>query len=197
MTSLMGRAAFRLLSVSLASLGSAYQPALRRPSPALSRAPAQLVRLLARSSSSSASGGSSLAKPPPSSSPAAAAAAMPIVLPTNEQSERLLRIRHTSAHLMAMAVQKLFKDAKVTIGPWIEKGFYYDFDCPTPFQEKDLKKIKKEMDRLIQMKLPLVREEVTEDEARRRIEEQNEPYIPAGTWTGRRLGTYSSTSARS
>jgi hypothetical protein len=46
---------------------------------------------------------------------------------------------------MAMAVQKLFPDAQVTIGPWIEKGFFYDFDMKEPFTEKDLKKIKKEM----------------------------------------------------
>ena len=45
----------------------------------------------------------------------------PIVLPTNDDSDRLLRIRHSSAHVMAMAVQKLFKGTKVSIGPWIEK----------------------------------------------------------------------------
>lgn len=48
------------------------------------------------------------------------------------------------AHVMAMAVQKLFPDAKVTIGPWIESGFYYDFDME-PLTDKDLKRIKKEM----------------------------------------------------
>ena len=48
----------------------------------------------------------------------------------------------------------------MTIGPWIEKGFYYDFDVPEAFQDKDLRRIKKEMDKIIQMKLPLVREEV-------------------------------------
>ena len=47
--------------------------------------------------------------------------------------------------MLAMAVQKLFPEAQVTIGPWIEKGFYYDFDMKEPFTEKDLKKIKKEM----------------------------------------------------
>lgn len=47
--------------------------------------------------------------------------------------------------MLAMAVQKLFPDAQVTIGPWIEKGFYYDFDKEEPFTETDLKKIKKEM----------------------------------------------------
>lgn len=48
------------------------------------------------------------------------------------------------AHVMAMAVQKIYPDAKVTIGPWIENGFYYDFDME-PLTDKDLKKIKKEM----------------------------------------------------
>ncbi len=56
-----------------------------------------------------------------------------------------LRVGLQSAHVMAMAVQKLFPDAQVTIGPWIEKGFFYDFDMKEPFTEKDLKKIKKEM----------------------------------------------------
>jgi len=75
-----------------------------------------------------------------------------------------------------MSVQKLFKEAKVTIGPWIQKGFYYDFDSPTAFQDKDLRRIKKEMDKIIQMKLPLRREEVTRAEAERRIREADEPY---------------------
>lgn len=48
------------------------------------------------------------------------------------------------AHVMAMAVQKLYPDAKVTIGPWIDNGFYYDFDME-PLTDKDLKRIKKEM----------------------------------------------------
>ena len=99
-------------------------------------------------------------------------------LPTNEESDELLRIRHTSAHVMAMAVQRLFKDAKVTIGPWIDNGFYYDFDMPLDAQleEKDLKKIKKEMDKIIQRKLPLVREEVDAAEAERRIRAAGEEY---------------------
>lgn len=100
----------------------------------------------------------------------------PIVLPTNESSEKLLKIRHTSAHVLAMAVQKLFPDAQVTIGPWIEKGFYYDFDKEEPFTETDLKKIKKEMDRIISRNLPLTREEVAKEEAEKRIKAINEPY---------------------
>lgn len=43
------------------------------------------------------------------------------------------------AHIMAMAVQRLHKDAQVTIGPWIDRGFYYDFDLPTPLSDKELK----------------------------------------------------------
>ncbi|KAL6135148.1 hypothetical protein ACLB2K_067376 [Fragaria x ananassa] len=98
-----------------------------------------------------------------------------VVLPSNESSEKLLRIRHTCAHVMAMAVQKLYPDAKVTIGPWIENGFYYDFDME-PLTDKELKRIKKEMDRIICRNLPLVREEVSREEAQRRISALNEPY---------------------
>ena len=64
----------------------------------------------------------------------------------------------------------------MSIGPWIENGFYYDFDPPEPFQEKDLRRIKKEMDKIISYKWPFTEEEVTREEAERRIKEQNEPY---------------------
>ena len=70
-------------------------------------------------------------------------------LPKTSESESLKRIRHTASHVMAMAVQKLFPKAQVTIGPWIENGFYYDFDSPEPFTEKDLKSIQKEMVKII------------------------------------------------
>ncbi|KAG1327287.1 threonine--tRNA ligase, chloroplastic/mitochondrial 2 [Cocos nucifera] len=98
-----------------------------------------------------------------------------VVLPTNESSQRLLRIRHTCAHVMAMAVQKLFPGSKVTIGPWIDNGFYYDFDME-PLTDKDLKRIKKEMDRIINRNLPLMREELSREEAKRRIMALDEPY---------------------
>ncbi|XP_024536368.1 threonine--tRNA ligase, chloroplastic/mitochondrial 2 [Selaginella moellendorffii] len=107
---------------------------------------------------------------PPSPSP------HKIPLPTNESCEELLRMRHTCAHVMAMAVQTLYPDAKVTIGPWIEKGFYYDFDLKEPLSDKDLKKIKKEMDRIIGRNLPLRREEVSREEAKDRIMSINEKY---------------------
>lgn len=99
-----------------------------------------------------------------------------INLPRTSESESLKKIRHTTSHVMAMAVQKLFPEAQVTIGPWIENGFYYDFDKPEPFTEEDLKTIKKEMVKIIKQKLPVSREEVSRDEAERRIKAINEPY---------------------
>lgn len=99
-----------------------------------------------------------------------------IHLPRTSESEALKKIRHTASHVMAMAVQKLFPKAQVTIGPWIENGFYYDFDNPEPFTEKDLKAIKKEMTKIINRKLPVIREEVSREEAERRIKAINEPY---------------------
>ena len=100
----------------------------------------------------------------------------PIKLPRTSESEALKKIRHTTSHVMAMAVQKLFPKAQVTIGPWTENGFYYDFDNPEPFTEKDLKRIKKEMIKIINRKLPVIREEVSREEAKQRIEELGEPY---------------------
>ena len=100
----------------------------------------------------------------------------PVMLPKTSESVQLLKIRHSMSHVMAMAVQKLFPDAQVTIGPWTETGFYYDFDNPEPFTEDDLKAIKKEMGKIIGRKLPLERIEVSRDEAEKRIKAQNEPY---------------------
>jgi threonyl-tRNA synthetase len=80
------------------------------------------------------------------------------------------------SHVLAMAVQSLFPKAQVTIGPWTETGFYYDFDNPDPFTEADLKAIKKEMGKIIGRRLPLERIVVSREEAERRIRAQNEPY---------------------
>ena len=111
-----------------------------------------------------------------SASSTAPAAGSTIHLPRTSESEQLLRIRHSMSHVMAMAVQKLFPRAQVTIGPWTETGFYYDFDSPEPFTEADLKAIRKEMIRIINRKLPLERIEVSRAEAEARIKAQNEPY---------------------
>ena len=99
-----------------------------------------------------------------------------IPLPKTSESPSLLRIRHSMSHVLAMAVQKLFPRAQVTIGPWTETGFYYDFDHPEPFTEADLKALTKEMGRIIARRLPLERLEVSREEAERRIRAQNEPY---------------------
>jgi threonyl-tRNA synthetase len=106
----------------------------------------------------------------------AAEASPPVPLPKTSESPQLLKIRHSMSHVLAMAVQKLFPAAKVTIGPWTETGFYYDFDNPEPFSEGDLKAIKKEMAKLIGRRLPLERLEVSRAEAEARIRAQNEPY---------------------
>ena len=99
-----------------------------------------------------------------------------VVLPKTSESETLLRIRHSMSHVMAMAVQQLFPQARVTIGPWTESGFYYDFDNPDPFTEADLKAIKKGMIKIINKKLPLERVEVSRSQAEAKIKAQNEPY---------------------
>ena len=99
-----------------------------------------------------------------------------VALPKTSESPQLLKIRHSMSHVMAMAVQQLFPNARVTIGPWTETGFYYDFDNPDPFTEADLKAIKKAMIKIINQKLPLERVEVSRAEAETRIKAQNEPY---------------------
>ncbi len=117
-------------------------------------------------------------EPEPVSSAAATtpAPSAPVVLPKTSESDQLLKIRHSMSHVMAMAVQQLFPKARVTIGPWTETGFYYDFDNPDPFTEADLKAIKKGMIKIINKKLPLERVEVSRNAAEEKIKAQNEPY---------------------
>jgi threonyl-tRNA synthetase len=113
----------------------------------------------------------------------------PVVLPTNDDDEDLLKIRHSSAHVMAMAVQQLFPEAQTTIGPWIDNGFYYDFYFPETVSketgetvasrkltDEDLKEIKKVMDKIISKGYAFRREEVSREEAKRRIQDINEPF---------------------
>ena len=88
----------------------------------------------------------------------------------------LARLRHTCAHVLAMAVQALFSETKVTIGPCTDTGFYYDFDRAAPFTPDDLQRIEAEMRRTIQADLPLIREMVDRDDIRVEIEQLNEPY---------------------
>lgn len=84
--------------------------------------------------------------------------------------------RHTMAHIMAQAVQRLYKKAKFAIGPTIENGFYYDIDLDTTLNENDLKRIEKEMKKIIEEKIPLERFEMSSDDAIRYFEERNQPY---------------------
>ena len=83
---------------------------------------------------------------------------------------------HTTAHVMAQAVKRLFPDAKLTIGPAIEHGFYYDFDVEKPFSEDDLVKIEDEMRKIIKENLELERFELPRDEAIKLMKENNEDY---------------------
>jgi threonyl-tRNA synthetase len=74
-------------------------------------------------------------------------------------------LNHSAAHVMASAVKRLFPEAKVTIGPAIDKGFYYDFDVPHPFTEDDLGRIEAEMQKVIDADLEFRREEIPRDQA--------------------------------
>ncbi len=96
--------------------------------------------------------------------------------PLPEVADQLQRIRHTCSHVLAMAVQRLFPEAKVTLGPWTETGFYYDFDCPTPFTPEDLEQIELEMRQIIKADLPIIQETVDRTAIKAEIEQLNEPY---------------------
>jgi len=86
-------------------------------------------------------------------------------------------IRHSTAHVMADAVQRLFPGTKVTIGPCTEDGFYYDFDRPDgPFTDADLKKIEKAMKEIVKANAPFRREVVSRDEAIERFSRLGETY---------------------
>ncbi|MDD5067449.1 MAG: threonine--tRNA ligase, partial [bacterium] len=84
--------------------------------------------------------------------------------------------RHTSSHIMAQAVQRLFPGTKLGIGPAIEDGFYYDFDFKDPVQESDLGKIEDEIKKIIKEDLPVVRRVVSKQEAVKLFKEKDEPY---------------------
>jgi len=84
--------------------------------------------------------------------------------------------RHTASHVMAQAVTELFPGTKLAIGPATEDGFYYDFDSPTTFTEDDLPKIEQRMQEVVSADLPLEREEVSLQEAKRLYEERDNEY---------------------
>ena len=83
---------------------------------------------------------------------------------------------HTASHIMAQAVKRLYPDVKLTIGPAIEDGFYYDFDVETPFSPEDLENIEKEMKAIVKEGLEIEKFELAPADAVKLMEEKNEPY---------------------
>ena len=94
---------------------------------------------------------------------------------TAKDEKGLTVLRHTASHVLAEAVQRLFPEAKVAIGPAIDTGFYYDFDC-APFSREDLDKIEKEMKKIIKKGAKIQKYEMPREEAIKFFEEKNEPY---------------------
>jgi threonyl-tRNA synthetase len=105
--------------------------------------------------------------------PAGAREASPV---TADENEGLQLLRHSTSHVMAAAVQKLFPGVKVTIGPSIDSGFYYDFDAPRPFTQDDLEAIEKEMHAIIASALPFERSVLGKQEAVELFRSKGENY---------------------
>ena len=99
-----------------------------------------------------------------------------IQLITNTSEEGIEIIRHSAAHIMAQAVQRLFPNTKVTIGPVVENGFFYDFDPERPFTEEDLAKIEEEMKKIVKENYPFERSEMSAEEAKKFFAEKGETY---------------------
>lgn len=97
---------------------------------------------------------------------------------TGDSSDGLEVLRHSSAHLLAQAVKRLFgnKEVHLGVGPVIEDGFYYDMDLEHGLNPEDLLKIEKEMERIVNENLPIVRKEVSREEALRIFGEVGDPY---------------------
>ena len=84
---------------------------------------------------------------------------------------------HTTSHIMAQAIKRLYGDnAKLTIGPSIDNGFYYDFDVEKPFTEEDLAKIEEEMKKIVKEDLPITRYTLSREEAIKLMKDRKEPY---------------------
>ena len=95
----------------------------------------------------------------------------------DENNEELKKIFwHTTSHILAQAVKRLYPDVKLGIGPAIENGFYYDFRVEKPFTEEDLNKIEEEMKKIVKEDLVLERSVLSREDAIRLMEEKNEPY---------------------
>lgn len=94
----------------------------------------------------------------------------------DNEAEALELIRHDCAHIMARAVQEIWPDVKVTIGPVIQNGWYYDFDREEPFTPEDLSRIEKKMKEIINKREPVTTEVWDRDRAVKFYEANNEPY---------------------
>ncbi|MDM5339342.1 threonine--tRNA ligase [Fictibacillus enclensis] len=92
-----------------------------------------------------------------------------------DSPEGLEMTRHSTAHLMAQAIKRLYKDVRLGIGPVIENGFYYDIDMPEALTPEDLPKIEKEMKKIVSENLPIVRREVSREEALAIYEKLDDP----------------------
>ena len=99
-----------------------------------------------------------------------------LTLVTTGKPQALETLRHTTTHIMAQAVKRLFPNAKLGIGPAIEDGFYYDFDVSQPFSEEDLERIRTEMRSIIEADLPIERKVLPKSEAIALLKEQGEIY---------------------
>lgn len=95
---------------------------------------------------------------------------------TTKDEDALDLLRHDAAHVMAQAVQELFDDVQVTIGPSIENGYYYDFATKKPFSQDDLEKIQKKMEEIVDRDLPIEREVWDRDELIAKFESMGEKY---------------------
>lgn len=99
-----------------------------------------------------------------------------IIAQTKMENKDLETKRHSCAHVMAQAVQQLFPGTKLGIGPAIENGFYYDFDCPKQFTPEDLKLIETKMKEIIKARQPFERKEMSKAEAKEFFEKRGETY---------------------
>ena len=95
---------------------------------------------------------------------------------TFENKEYRDTYRHTTSHILAQAMKRLYPEVKLAIGPAIDDGFYYDFDAPEPFSPEVLEKLEAEMRKICKEKLKLERFELPRDEAIKFMEEREEPY---------------------
>ncbi len=99
-----------------------------------------------------------------------------LAIVTARDDEALELMRHDAAHVMAQAVQELYPGTQVTIGPAIEDGFYYDFAREEPFTPEDLEKIEQRMHEIVKRDLPIQREVLEREEAKRVFDELGETY---------------------